>query len=56
MRLGKLEEHYANIHLNYETIEMYNLVNLKGKNVTDLSTGIYNNLITIENIPEKAYG
>lgn len=80
----------AELHLNYETINIYDKVKLKGKNgytvtkqavkggadsdyyvtkmkfgkkkdpetgknVNDRSTVIYNNFITIENIPEEAY-
>ena len=80
----------AELHLNYETVDIYEKAKLKGKNsytttkqaikggedsdyyvtkmkfakkkdpetnksVNDLSTVIYNNFITIENIPEEAY-
>lgn len=80
----------AELHLNYETIDIHDKVKLKGKNgytatkqavkggadsdyyvtkmkfgkkkdpetgknVNDRSTVIYNNFITIENIPEEAY-
>lgn len=80
----------AELHLNYETVSIFDKVKLTGKNgytatkqaikggtdsdyyvtkmkfgkkkdpetnksVNDLSTVIYNNFITIENIPEEAY-